>query len=518
MPERHERDLRAALSSAPVGVGLWDAELRYRWVNEALAAINGLPAEAHVGRSFAEVLPEMPEAALAPYREVLATGEPVNAVVVHGVTPAEPGRTRCWSVSVFPTTGPDGRQDGIGSIIEDVTQLHDARAEAAALQGALALERRILEEVVERVPLGVTLLWGRALTYRVMNQAGRRMLPERGPLVGRTPWEMFPETAETFAATVLPLFDSGQELVIREYPLPFDDDPEALDGQRFYDVTFTPVSLEEGEVVGVLVAYVDVTDPLRRRRDLERELDEERHLSDTLQRALLPRRLPDVPHLEVAARYQPAGDRYDVGGDFYDVFPGRGGRWLAVVGDVCGKGPRAAARTSMVRYCLRAEAAHADDPAQLLELLNDDVRRELEQEGEEDFVTVVLAVLEPGPERTLVHVATAGHPPAIIATPGAGFRTLGAPGLPVGVLPDPRYAQHRDALAPGERLVLHTDGLLDAHAPGVLLSTPELAGRAALPGNAEAVADAVLAHVVAGATPARDDCAVVVLAQQEPRT
>jgi serine phosphatase RsbU (regulator of sigma subunit) len=290
------------------------------------------------------------------------------------------------------------------------------------------------------------------------------MLPERGPLVGRTLAEAFPEAAAAFAATVLPLFDSGEELVVREYAMAFDDDAGALEGRRYYDVTFTPVRLEAGVVVGVLVAYLDVTHQLRRRRELERELDEERHLSDTLQRSLLPAALPQVPHLDVAARYRPAGERYDVGGDFYDVFPGRDGAWLAVVGDVCGKGPRAAARTSMVRYCLRAEAAHADDPATLLDLLNADVRRELEQDGEEDFVTVVLAVLRPAAARTDVLVATAGHPPAIIASPGAPFRTLGAAGLPVGVSGAPGYSEHAGVLGPGERLVLHTDGLLDAHA------------------------------------------------------
>lgn len=409
----------------------------------------------------------------------------------------------------------DGTEHDPRDAVAPEPALRASRAQTAALEDELALERRVLSEVVERVPLGITLLWGRELRYHVMNEQGRRMLPDRGPLVGRTPAEVYPETAETFAATVVPLFDSGQELVIRGYPLPFDDDDGALDGHRLYDVTFTPISLEPGTVVGVLVAYVDVTSSLRRERELEQELAEERHVSATLQQAILPRRLPVVPHLEVAARYRAAGARYEVGGDFYGLFAARGGRWLAVVGDVCGKGPRAAARTSMVRYCLRAEAAHSDDPAELLALLNTDVRRELAQQEEEDFVTVVLAILEPTAAGTQLRIATAAHPAAIIAAPDGSWRTLGGPGLPVGVADDARYVEHAGLLAPGERLVLHTDGLLDAHAPDVTLTTADLAARTAVPGGAEAIADAVLHHVTSSPVPARDDCAVLVLAQQD---
>ena len=184
--------LRDALEHAPVGVGLWDAQLRYQWVNATLAAINGVPAAEHVGRTIGEVLPGIPADVIARYAAVLESGVPVSGVLVEGVTPASGDATRAWSVSIFRTTGPDGRPDGIASIIEDVTALRDARAESAELQGALALERQVLEEVVERVPLGVTLLWGRELRYRVMNERGRRMLPDRGPLVGRTPAEVYP--------------------------------------------------------------------------------------------------------------------------------------------------------------------------------------------------------------------------------------------------------------------------------------------------------------------------------------
>lgn len=516
MPRRAHDPSAPDVTSVPVGVGFWDAELRYTWVNEALAEINGVPAADHIGRTIPEVLPTLPQEIVGLYRGVLETGRAVGDVVVSGQTPARPGRHRFWSISVFPTEPEAGRRAGVGSVISDVTAHHEAQLAAAALEEALALETKVLEEVVARVPLGVGLLWGRELRYRFMNARGRRMLPDRGELVGRTPAEVYPETAATFAATVLPLFDSGNELVLRDYALPFEDDPGALDGERFYDVTFSPIRVG-GPVEGVLVTYLDVTDALGERRELERELVRERGIADTLQRALLPRRLPDVPHVEIAARYRPAGERYEVGGDFYDVFPGRDGAWLAVVGDVCGKGPRAAARTSMVRYALRAEAAYADRPAELLRLLNANVRRELDAEDDADFVTLVLVSLRPSATGAELLLATAGHPEPIVTEPGGGWRLLGSPALPIGIADAPEYVDRADRLLKGEHLVLYTDGLLDAHAPQAALTTAALADTAARDGDVEGVADRLLAHVDAGERPARDDCALLVLGLVDDR-
>jgi PAS domain S-box-containing protein len=446
-----EHELRAALEGAPVGVGLWDAELRYRWVNAALAEMNGVPAEEHVGHTLEEIVPQMPPEVFQAYRRVLETGVPLESAVLEGETRAQPGRRRAWAVSVFPILGADGGPHGIASIIEDVTALQEARDEASGLSDELALERRVLEEVVERVPLGITLLWGRELRYRLMNEQGRQMLPERGPLVGRTPADAFPETAATFAATVLPLFDTGDELVIREYPLPFDDDPGALDGRRYYDVTFTPISLVAGEVLGVLVAYLDVTEQLRRRRELERELLEERLLSDTLQRSLLPRRLPEVPHLDVAARYQPAGSATTSAATSTTSSPGataRGSRWSATS---AARALGAAARTSMVRYCLRprprtpttrvaARAAQRRCPARA------------RAGGEEDFRHRGARRAAPGPGR---HRRPRGHRGAPAGDHRGGGRRLPHARrrrLPVGVAPSRATPSSSGGLARGSRL------------------------------------------------------------------
>src|SRR6266566_7495752 len=103
-----------------------------------------------------------------------------------------------------------------------------------------------------------------------------------------------------------------------------------------------------------------------------RAADREHEIARTLQQSLLPEDLPDVPGLALAARFRPAGG-YVVGGDFYDVFPTRGG-WIAVIGDIAGKGPQAARLTAVARYTLRNEAVHERHPSRLLRSANRSLR------------------------------------------------------------------------------------------------------------------------------------------------
>ena len=101
--------------------------------------------------------------------------------------------------------------------------------------------------------------------------------------------------------------------------------------------------------------------------DNARSYAAEHATAETLARALLPGRLPDIAGLELAARYRAAGQ---VGGDFYDCFPVGDGTWMLVVGDVCGRGIAAAAMTGLTRHTIRAAALHATSPAAVLADLN----------------------------------------------------------------------------------------------------------------------------------------------------
>ena len=257
--------------------------------------------------------------------------------------------------------------------------------------------------------------------------------------------------------------------------------------------------------LATLVLAAVITERQRVEETLER-------IAGTLQESLLPARLPEIPGLEVAVDYRPAGERQIVGGDFYDVFAGDDGSWTVVVGDALGKGPSAAATTALARYTLRAAATHERRPSRILEELNDAILRQ----SPDQSCTVAYSRLEldgaaPGARVTM---ATGGHPlPFVLRCDGA-VEHVGIPALVLGV--EPGVELHDDAvhLGPGDALVLYTDGLTDAYAPRRIVTPDELAatlrscsGRSAA-GIATGLRDSVLD---AAAGEPRDDILLFVL-------
>ncbi|WP_228984074.1 PP2C family protein-serine/threonine phosphatase [Streptomyces sp. DH12] len=185
-----------------------------------------------------------------------------------------------------------------------------------------------------------------------------------------------------------------------------------------------------------------------------------------LQRSLLPTSLPDVPGLAAAAYYHTASpDR--LGGDFYDLFPLDRERWGFFLGDVCGKGPEAAAVTSLTRYTLRAAALHDTDPVAVLATLNT-VLHERYAGGDPRYCTAVFGTLEhesggDGGGRVTVRLASGGHPPAVVVRADGRSELVSTPGgLLVGILREPRFTGASTVLEPGDTLLLYTDGLTEA--------------------------------------------------------
>lgn len=246
-----------------------------------------------------------------------------------------------------------------------------------------------------------------------------------------------------------------------------------------------------------------------------RRLAEQQHLiATTLQQSLLPDRLPVIAGLEASVRYWAVGEGTEVGGDFYDLFQVEDDVWAAVVGDVCGTGPTAAALTSMARHNIRQSAWRGDDPATIFGWLN----RALLEAATDGFLTAAYLGVRPHPDGGFdVEVATAGHPLPILVRAGADeARFVGEPGTLIGVFDEVRVHPVRFHLAPGDTLVLYTDGVTDVAPPhdldeaGVL----ELVGAAARAGfDAGGAADEIhrlLAEVLP--IPQReDDIALLVL-------
>ncbi len=238
--------------------------------------------------------------------------------------------------------------------------------------------------------------------------------------------------------------------------------------------------------------------------------------AQTLQRALLPPSLPEIDGLLLAAGYRAAGEGNEVGGDFYDVFEQADGSWALVVGDVCGKGPEAAAVTALARYTLRAHAVAGLRPSYQLARLNDALLRQRAP----GFVTVALARLELTSGGARLVLATAGHPLPIVARPG-GVTAVGEIGTPLGVIESPELPEVTVDLAPGDLIAFYTDGVSDAAAPRRLLTEAEIAslvaerraaGPAAVAGHLERTA-----VELAGGNP-RDDIACLALTVPSSRT
>jgi serine phosphatase RsbU (regulator of sigma subunit)/anti-sigma regulatory factor (Ser/Thr protein kinase) len=187
-----------------------------------------------------------------------------------------------------------------------------------------------------------------------------------------------------------------------------------------------------------------------------------RHLAHGLQAGLVPPTLPQVPRFEVAGWYRAGALEQEVGGDFYDVFEARPGLWMAVIGDVCGKGPEAASLTALARYTLRAVAHQAAEPSEALRMLNDSI---LEQRTDQRFMTVALAQLVTSGSDHGVTISSGGHHPALVLRGGGEVEEVGPPGTLLGIYPDPRLADVRLELMPGEALVLFTDGLNERRNP-----------------------------------------------------
>jgi PAS domain S-box-containing protein len=190
---------------------------------------------------------------------------------------------------------------------------------------------------------------------------------------------------------------------------------------------------------------------------------ERSYIARTLQQSLLPIELPDIPGVETAARFRPTGEGNEVGGDFYDVFETGNRGWTVVMGDVCGKGPDAAAVTALARYTLRAAAMRERLPSRSLALLNEALLR---QRNDRRFCTVAAAYIEMLDHGARAGISSGGHPLPLLLRPDGSVEQVGAPGTLLGVVPDPDLDDRAVTLEPGDALVFYTDGVIESRVSG----------------------------------------------------
>jgi serine phosphatase RsbU (regulator of sigma subunit) len=186
--------------------------------------------------------------------------------------------------------------------------------------------------------------------------------------------------------------------------------------------------------------------------------ERERTIAQTLQRSLRPGALPEVPGLSAAVRFRPAGEGVELGGDFYDLYEAGAGQWAALIGDVQGKGPDAAAVTALARHTLRAGAAYERSPSGVLALLHKALR---EQRTDGRFCTVAHAHLRLGDGRMQVELACGGHPLPLVVRPDGLVEPVGRLGTLLGTDIEPQLTDVTIELAEGDVLLLYTDGVTE---------------------------------------------------------
>jgi PAS domain S-box-containing protein len=279
--------------------------------------------------------------------------------------------------------------------------------------------------------------------------------------------------------------------------------------------------LAEGEVTGVLVAGAEPArvftgeDLTLLRLAAERVglaiaharvYEREHRIAETLQRSLLPERLPDLPGLEVAARYLPAASEAEVGGDWYDVIPIAGGAVGLVMGDVAGKGLAGASMVGRLRSALRAYALEGHDAGHVVERLN----RLLWTEAEDtQMATMLYLIVDPG--ASTVRWVNAGHPPPIVIADGEARFLTGEASVPLGVLPFPTYEEASAPLEPGSSILLYTDGLVERPGEHIDDGLAELAARVTeAPDDPQGLLDHLLSTLVPSEG-AADDVALLTL-------
>lgn len=268
----------------------------------------------------------------------------------------------------------------------------------------------------------------------------------------------------------------------RRFPdLPDRAQLNAAETERLHNrMAFDGVAVIAAAVLGY-VGFVHISiSEARRYAKTQREkatLDAEMAAAREVQRVMVPEKLPPVNGYEIESVYRPAAE---VGGDFFQVIPLASGRTLVVIGDVSGKGLRAAMIVSMIVGMLRTLSGYTEEPAEILAELN---RRECGR-IESGFATCLVIRLDAGGR---LAVTNAGHPPPNLN----GLELPFAGSLPLGLAANAEYAQTSLQLSAGDRLVMLTDGVAEArNEAGELFGFPRVESLLQTGAGARAVAEA----------------------------
>ncbi|MCG7309606.1 SpoIIE family protein phosphatase [Brachybacterium sp. ACRRE] len=320
-------------------------------------------------------------------------------------------------------------------------------------------ESRAVRDGFDDLPVPTVVLHGPQLRVVAANAAHRRFTGREHP-VGATVREAFPELeGQRLFEIVEQAYRTGEEVTAHEWRTPSDADGSTWESYR--DFVLTPQKDAEGQVTGVVLQQIDVTDRVLERRRAEsataaaeRRYDEAHETVVELQKALLPPSLPVLPAVRTAARYLVADRERATGGDWFDAIPLGGGRLALVVGDIVGRGVAASAAMGRLRAILGEFITRSSDLREAVQRADEFASISSDMRAS----TLCAAVLDVREGR--IDYSTCGHPAPLLVGADASSRQL-APsgGTPLGTGGPVRSASA--PIAPGETLLLFSDGLIE---------------------------------------------------------
>ena len=517
---RIETDLAASeavFGQAPTGFVLFDQDFTVQRVNESFADGLGMVPDLLQGLTVYDMLPR-PEAERLheALRTVMETGDPVVDLRFNGTVPTRPGRRR-WSISLYRLLSSSDRPMGVAGQVVDVTGRQRAEREAASARRSLALLNEAGAHIGSTLDLEITARELLDVTVPGFCDVASVDLyqgvlaadtdPGLGPQLGRTDGAgelRRVASASTVSHTSVlnpgaghqgPRAEIGGNFCYPPHSLyakalrtgrsitltsPGNPDPDPLVASTVIvpmvarDTVLGLVQLSRAKgsepfdardvaIATELVARAAVCIDNARlyRREHERAL--------ILQRSLLPPGSPAASGLEIACRYRPGSSGTEVGGDWFDIIQLPGNRTALVIGDVMGRGLRAAVAMGQLRTAVRTLAMLDLDPAEVLTAL-DEIARGLgddpdDVDADSDRVelylaTCVYAVYDAVTRRCTF--ANAGHLPPVLVIPGEEALMLDVPpGLPLGVGGEP-FEEVTVEIPDGALLGLYTDGLVES--------------------------------------------------------
>ena len=541
--------VEAILSSAPVGIAVFDLDLRYVRVNAAYAEVSGVSIEDHLGGRLGDVVP-LPYEVGADLRRVVTTGRTILNRAVEIEDRRDPGELRHFDVSYYPVRSTAGALIGAGVTVVEVTAAKRSEAERAALLAqAEAAQQRLAILATASTVLASTMQidelldrLARVLTPGVADWCIIEALGASGDVehvavshrdrAAAADLATFLRANPIVATATGPIADVlrsgearllGPDAVAAALHEAATDrgKPEIADEFRVQASVIVPIEVRS-QVLGVIVLstdrdrVLDVDDldlavEVAHRAGLAlgnaRAFQQEHRIAESLQRSLLPDVVEAPAGMDVSVRYLAATDGAFVGGDWYDVIPLTGGRMGLVVGDVVGHDLAATSAMGQLRNMLRAFVYedHASPVAPLTR-----IDRLFEPLGM-THATCVLGILDPSTRR--LQWSAAGHPPPLLVRRGDARYLEGGGGALLGLAAGAHAREAALTLEDGDFVVLYTDGLVERRGESIIDGLERLRAIAAAieASSADELCAALVEALVPQGVAREDDVALLVV-------